>query len=57
VASTDIDLLQMRHTAIACSHCDVLELHIHVVFGCDLSALISIAEAREWSAPSRSLPR
>jgi len=33
VTASDIDLLKMRHTAVARGHGDVLELHIHVVLG------------------------
>jgi hypothetical protein len=33
----------MRYTAVARSHGDVLELYVHVVLGCSLSVLVSIA--------------
>jgi hypothetical protein len=35
MAAADVDLLKMRHTTIASRDRDVLELHIHVVFGCE----------------------
>lgn len=34
VAASDIDLLKMRHTAVAGCDSNVLELNIHVVLGC-----------------------
>jgi hypothetical protein len=34
MAAANVDLIEMRHSAVAGSHCDVFKLHIHVVFGC-----------------------
>lgn len=33
VAASDVDLLEMRHTAVARGYRDILELYIHVVLG------------------------
>jgi len=33
VTSTNVDLFEMRDTAVACGNGDVLQLHVHVVFG------------------------
>lgn len=34
MAASDVDLLEMRHTAVTRSHCDIFELDVHVIFGC-----------------------
>lgn len=34
VAAADVDLVQMADSAVARRHGDVLELYVHVVFGC-----------------------
>ena len=34
MASSDIDLVKMRYTAVASGYSYVFELDVHVVFGC-----------------------
>lgn len=34
MATADVDLVQVGDTAVACGDGDILELDVHVVFGC-----------------------
>lgn len=36
VAAADVDLLEVADAAVARRHRDVLELHVHVVLGCNV---------------------
>lgn len=40
VAASNVDLLKMRHTAVAGCNGDVLELNVHVVLGCQMSVIV-----------------
>lgn len=41
VATPNIDLVEMRDTAIASCDGDILELHVHVVLGCSERRLLA----------------
>lgn len=39
MTSSYIDLIKMRHAPITGRHGDVLQLNVHVIFGCNLGAI------------------
>jgi hypothetical protein len=41
VATPNVDLVEMRNTAIASCDGDILELHVHVVLGCSKRRMLA----------------
>jgi hypothetical protein len=39
VRAADVDLFEMRHATVSSGDGDVLELDVHVIFGCAMSAV------------------
>lgn len=55
MAPSYVDLIQMRHPAVARGDGDVFELHVHVVLGCETGAdVLAGSGARAGREPRRT---
>lgn len=45
MAASDVDLVEMADSSVACRHCDVLELNVHVVLGFQQLSTVCLARS------------
>lgn len=67
MAATDIDLIEMRDSAVACGDGDIFELDVHIVFGCIAKigrisvwlsrVIVNLRKKKLGCVPSSNFPR